>query len=223
MTIGDRIKYFREKQNITQGKLAELSGIHPVSIRKYETNKMVPKGPQIDKIAEVLNVNAIALTGVDIPKMQFNTVGDVMGVLMLLLSTGILEMTWDKLDNGRTDLKSVEIKPHPVFSSFLELAPISNTKDTQQLSSFITQITHQPMIGDLVSWYANRNDYYGLLACATDEEMDDPNSELNQCKALKESQENWLQSDRLPFKEMLDNDLEIHAAEKDAIINSVKR
>ena len=38
MTIGEKIKYCRKQIGITQDKLAELTGIHPVSIRKYETN-----------------------------------------------------------------------------------------------------------------------------------------------------------------------------------------
>ena len=39
MTIGEKIKYFRKRIGITQAKLAELSGIHPVSIRKYEIRR----------------------------------------------------------------------------------------------------------------------------------------------------------------------------------------
>lgn len=49
MTIGEKIRYCREQIGITQGKLAELTGIHPVSIRKYETNKMQPQPPQLEK------------------------------------------------------------------------------------------------------------------------------------------------------------------------------
>ena len=60
MTIGEKIKYFRTRIGITQAKLAELSGIHPVSIRKYETNKMVPQSPQIDRIAEALGISQSA-------------------------------------------------------------------------------------------------------------------------------------------------------------------
>lgn len=61
MTIGEKIKYFRSRIGITQVKLAELSGIHPVSIRKYETNKMTPQTEQIDKIAEALGVSSFAI------------------------------------------------------------------------------------------------------------------------------------------------------------------
>ena len=55
MTIGEKIKYCRKQIGITQDKLAELTGIHPVSIRKYETNKMQPQPPQLEKIAAALD------------------------------------------------------------------------------------------------------------------------------------------------------------------------
>ena len=43
MTIGKKIKYLREHRGMTQAELAEATGIHPVSIRKYETDKMTPQ------------------------------------------------------------------------------------------------------------------------------------------------------------------------------------
>ena len=45
MTIGERIKYCRKRIHMTQNDLAEATGIHPVTIRKYETNKIVPVYP----------------------------------------------------------------------------------------------------------------------------------------------------------------------------------
>ena len=62
MTIGEKIKYFRTRIGITQAKLAELSGIHPVSIRKYETNRMVPGVEMLSRIAKVLNVSLYAFS-----------------------------------------------------------------------------------------------------------------------------------------------------------------
>ena len=32
LTVGDKIKYFRKQRGMTQAQLAELTGIHPVSI-----------------------------------------------------------------------------------------------------------------------------------------------------------------------------------------------
>ena len=76
MTIGEKIKYCRKQIGITQDKLAELTGIHPVSIRKYETNKMQPQPPQLEKIAAALGVSYNALNGSDTAGLRLETVGD---------------------------------------------------------------------------------------------------------------------------------------------------
>ena len=49
MTIADRIKKIREIFGITSNEFAKITGIHPVSIRKYETNKMIPGNDVIEK------------------------------------------------------------------------------------------------------------------------------------------------------------------------------
>ena len=58
MTIGEKIKYQVESKSASR-KINWLSwtGIHPVSIRKYETNKMQPQPPQLEKIAAALGVS----------------------------------------------------------------------------------------------------------------------------------------------------------------------
>lgn len=53
MTIGENIKYYRIRMGITQNQLAALAEIHPVSIRKYETNKMQPQIDILKKLAGV--------------------------------------------------------------------------------------------------------------------------------------------------------------------------
>ena len=65
MTIGERIKFFRKSRGITQSQLAKLSGVHPVSVRKYETNKMVPQPEQIRRIADALAVSYYAIAGTE--------------------------------------------------------------------------------------------------------------------------------------------------------------
>lgn len=214
MTIGEKIKYFREKQGMTQAKLAESTGIHPVSIRKYETNKMVPQEQQIERIAEALQVNTIALNSAVISKMRFETVGDVMGVVMLLLSSGILEITWDEDKHKNPVIDTVELKPNTVFSSFLELVSANNNTQKKAVSDFFIKITHTPIIADLLAWYDTHQKYLDELSRATKEETDNPNSRLNQLKALNEHRSNWLQSDRTPFEEMLRQGLEIHETDK---------
>ena len=62
VTVGEKIKQLRKKRGITQAELAQRAVIHPVTIRKYETSSMKPLLPQINKIANALNVSMFELT-----------------------------------------------------------------------------------------------------------------------------------------------------------------
>ena len=76
MTIGDRIRYCRTRLLMTQSQLAERTGIHPVSIRKYETNKTIPQPEQIRRIADVLCVSYTAIAGLDCANLDIKEQGD---------------------------------------------------------------------------------------------------------------------------------------------------
>lgn len=54
MEIGEKIKYYRNLNNLTQRELAEQSKISEISIKKYESGDRFPKQEQIDKLALVL-------------------------------------------------------------------------------------------------------------------------------------------------------------------------
>ena len=121
MTIGEKIRYCREQIGITQGKLAELTGIHPVSIRKYETNKMQPQPPQLEKIAAALDVSYNALNGIDNAGMRLETVGDLMGVLMVLCNSNILQITGERGEDNLLKFETVNVQFNPILASYLEL------------------------------------------------------------------------------------------------------
>lgn len=62
MTIGEKIKYLRNKLNITQSSLANKTNIHPVTIRKKRTS-VRKKGSNIimntyDRIILINNLKA---------------------------------------------------------------------------------------------------------------------------------------------------------------------
>ena len=65
MSIGDRIQFFRKKQNLTQRKLGLLMGYSDnttdVRITQYESDKKIPKPETLEKIAEILDVCVEAL------------------------------------------------------------------------------------------------------------------------------------------------------------------
>ena len=130
MTIGEKIKYCRKQIGITQDKLAELTGIHPVSIRKYETNKMQPQPPQLEKIAAALDVSYNALNGIDNAGMRLETVGDLMGVLMVLCNSNILQITGERGEDNLTEIRNRKcpIQPYIGFIPGIETIILTATK-----------------------------------------------------------------------------------------------
>lgn len=56
MTVGQNIKRIRNEKGITQKKLSELTGIAEVTIRKYESGKIIPKSGNLFKLANGLDV-----------------------------------------------------------------------------------------------------------------------------------------------------------------------
>ncbi len=61
MSVGENIRKFRKQKGLTQKKLGELSNINEVQIRQYELGKANPKIETIEKIANALEVNVMAL------------------------------------------------------------------------------------------------------------------------------------------------------------------
>lgn len=122
MTIGERIRFFRSHRRLTSTQLAERSGIHPVSIRKYETDKMIPKEEQIKKIADALSVSYYALAGTESIKFP-ETKGDLVGLIIMLFKTGIIEITGEKDKDNHLSPKTARLKLNPditvQFSAFL--------------------------------------------------------------------------------------------------------
>ena len=111
MEFNQKLQEFRKQKGLTQAQLADLSGIHPVSIRKYEAGMMKPREAQIRKIADVLDVNLFMLHEVDCPKLRLDTDKNVEATIMFLLQIGVLftENAGDR----------VSVKLHPAIASFL--------------------------------------------------------------------------------------------------------
>ena len=54
--FGDNLKEARTKKGISQSQLAELMGIHPAHISRYERNQTVPSIDVVKKFADLLEV-----------------------------------------------------------------------------------------------------------------------------------------------------------------------
>lgn len=117
MTIGQRIRYCRKARNMTQDQLAAACGIHPVSIRKYETDKMQPLPEQVQRIADALSVSYFALVGIDSIKINAWQNEDVTSLIMLMINAGIIQLNCPVLPHGDKDFgKSSYRLNHDSFS-----------------------------------------------------------------------------------------------------------
>ena len=148
MTIGEKIKYFRSRMGITQAKLADLTGIHPVSIRKYETNRMVPQAQQIDRIAEALCVSSFAISGID-NNIRLETIGDFMGLLIMLVKTNIVTIIGERADNDLLKAETLSLRINPFISQFFT-ADISN--NSIEASNIIYRLKAENLLDDFLKW-----------------------------------------------------------------------
>lgn len=149
MTIGEKIKYFRTKKGITQGTLAELADIHPVSIRKYETNKMQPQPPQIEKIADALNVSYSALNGVSNSGLRLETLGDFIGFLMVMYDAGIIQVKGKRNPDGSLKRDTMQLKFSPVLTNLLEIQAYENKCS---LENILIHIKDETILNDFLNW-----------------------------------------------------------------------
>jgi transcriptional regulator with XRE-family HTH domain len=56
-TIGNKIKYYREKNRLTMSKLAELSGVSQSTISLIESGQRIPNSKTLERLASALNIS----------------------------------------------------------------------------------------------------------------------------------------------------------------------
>lgn len=148
MTIGDKIRYLRTRMGITQGELADLSGIHPVSIRKYETNKMTPQAQQIERIAEALGVSSFAISGIE-NNIRLETKGDFMGLLLMLIKTNLLVIKGDRGEDDGLIPETVSFEINSFVSKFFS----ANANSTDLNAESITfKLKSDAIFQDILKW-----------------------------------------------------------------------
>ncbi len=182
MTIGEKIKYLRTRLGITQGKLAEFCEIHPVSIRKYETNKMIPGQTQIERLSAILGVSTFALS--DHPtEIKLNTVGDFYGILILFHKSNILNISGERGEDGGLIPETVSFKVNPVFSTFFKMS----TNDTPlNIDEIFINLKDNLIFSDIINWEKVSYNYEKSAAKYSD--TDDKNI-INFLNEMKSNQE----------------------------------
>jgi transcriptional regulator with XRE-family HTH domain len=84
MTIGEKIKSFRNIRRISQKTLAELSGVSEGAIRKYEAGTGNPKSAQLKKLAQALELDDTAFLDFKFELLNIETVGDALALYFVL-------------------------------------------------------------------------------------------------------------------------------------------
>lgn len=81
MTSGEKILLHRKKCGLTQKRLAELSGVSEISIRKYELGLRNPKPVQLKKLAKSMMIGENSLLEMEIADISVETIGDFYAIL----------------------------------------------------------------------------------------------------------------------------------------------
>ncbi len=182
MTIGEKIKYFRKRIGITQSKLAELSGIHPVSIRKYETNKMMPQAPQIDRLAEALGVSSFALAGFE-NNIRLETIGDFMGLMIMLIKAKIVTINGEREENGMINADTVNFVINPFITKFFDA---KTDKTDLSANTLLYYLKNKNILSDILKWERINHRYE---KCAAEIHDTSDKELINILEELKEQKE----------------------------------
>lgn len=148
MTIGEKIKYLRTRLGITRTTLAEISKIHPVSIRKYETNKIIPKQEQIEKICDALCVSTFALSDNAI-KLKLNTTSDFYGMLITFHHSNIINICGERGEDGGLIADTVNFKMNSILANFIKITTSDNQVDTKNL---ILRLKDEKLLSKVIIW-----------------------------------------------------------------------
>lgn len=126
MTVGEKIKTFRNIRGISQNMLGQLAGIDGTTIRKYELGSRNPKPDQLLKIAGALGVSINVFTDFDI-----ETASDVLTLLFKMDEQIDMEIDGDKDEDENLIPETIYIRfKHPAIND--RLAKFSKAKKLQE-------------------------------------------------------------------------------------------
>lgn len=151
MTIGEKIKYLRKQKAVTQAELAKLTGIHQVSIAKYEKDKMIPQPEQLRKIVDKLNVSPMIFF--DDSSFKLKTCGDLMGLLITLCKNKVLVI------KGKRDRTSALIPSNVTF----EFNPLISKYFAEDVEGKIQFKPDEPLLLDFLKWEKQYHNYNKLF------------------------------------------------------------
>lgn len=195
MTIGKKIKYVRSLYHMSSAELAERSGIHPVSIRKYETDKMIPGAPQIERIAAAFMLSPAVFNGLTDINFDFNFSGDCLAALILLTTSGFLQVDGERRESGALEPETIRFTLSPLLDRFLKLS--SKTK-ALSITDFTISLKQENALKQFAFWefmYRRRDELYEQYLEEDSEESKEAYEQI--CNDYDETEMNAILHDRL--------------------------
>lgn len=147
MTIGEKINYLRKQKGITQTEFARLTGIHQVSLSKYEKDKMIPRPGQLRKIVEAFGVSPMIFF--DDNSFAVKTRGDLIGLLINLCKSGVLVVKGKRDRNGALIPRTVTF----------EFAPNIAKLFAGKVEEKISFEPDEPLLTDFIKWEKQFRNY----------------------------------------------------------------
>ncbi|MFI3249531.1 MAG: helix-turn-helix transcriptional regulator [Eubacteriales bacterium] len=138
MRAGEKILYHRRRVGLTQKKLAELSGVSEISIRKYELGSRNPKPEQLKKLAKAMGLGENELLEIEIAEISLQTVGDFMAIVYQFAEKMDSYLVSDCDHNGNMLKETMNIRFHnPQICEALYLVAEHFAEIGQARSDFI--------------------------------------------------------------------------------------
>ena len=126
MTLGEKIKFYRESLGITQTQLSEMSKIGISTIKKLECDMMNPKPNMLKKVADALHVSMYIFTDFDI-----DGVSDVLALLTKMDEQ--IDMTfeaeYDENQDPIPETIKISFKPSAINSKLADYIKARNLQN----------------------------------------------------------------------------------------------
>ena len=113
--VGDNIARIRVQQGLSQDELAELAGIHRVTLARYESGRVDPGAQHLGRIAEALGVTTDTLMGLD-RKSEQNPNIEIQSVEAKILAKGIDMLPKEQREQALNVMRAMFVK----YAKFFE-------------------------------------------------------------------------------------------------------
>ena len=134
MTIGERIRMERKIKKLTQGQLADLSGVAVGTIRQYEVGRRQPRIEQLNMIATALDVPITSL--IDINAI----IEEELGTVIPAVSKVVSDMAFNLETIDANDVISARYQICSAFTFFV-MALRNVTPPLEEQSNIIAEVT----------------------------------------------------------------------------------